>query len=80
MATLLSVHNSEGCVGRCDARCYEARHRRCDCVCSGANHGAGLQKAQANMTAFAENWIERWQALHPDQRVERHDQQPPLFL
>jgi hypothetical protein len=32
------------------------------------------------MTAFAENWIERWQALHPDQRVERHDQQPPLFL
>jgi len=24
VTTLIAVYNSEGCVGRCDARCYEA--------------------------------------------------------
>ena len=26
MTTLISVYNSEGCVGRCDARCYNAEN------------------------------------------------------
>lgn len=31
---------------RCDAKCYAAEPGSdCDCICSGANHGRGLNKA-----------------------------------
>ncbi len=43
--TLIHVGNSEGTVGRCDAKCYDARHPHCDCVCGGRNHGKGLDEA-----------------------------------
>jgi len=55
--TLISVHNSEGCVGRCDARCYDAIHADCDCVCGGSNHGKGEAQAVANTAAHAEEWV-----------------------
>ena len=48
MTTVLAVYNSEGCVGRCDARCHEAHSPTCDCICGGKNHGVGLQKAIEN--------------------------------
>ena len=48
MAVLIAVYNSDGCAGRCDARCYDAQSDVCDCICGGMNHGAGLQKAQEN--------------------------------
>ena len=40
MATLTAVYSSEGCIGRCDARCYEAYDRRRTCICGGRKHGA----------------------------------------
>lgn len=46
--TLIAVYNSDGCVGRCDAKCYNATSHECDCICGGANHGAGQQQAVAN--------------------------------
>jgi len=46
--TLISLHNSEGCVGRCDAKCYDARGGQCSCICGGLNHGAGKRQAVAN--------------------------------
>jgi hypothetical protein len=55
--TLISVYNSEGCVGRCDARCYGATHGECDCVCGGRNHGRGEKQALANTAAHAERWV-----------------------
>jgi len=48
MATLIETRNSNGLVGRCDAKCYDAKHPDCDCVCRGHNHGVGLSKAQQN--------------------------------
>ncbi len=30
--TLFAVYNSEGCVGRCDAKCYNATSGDCTCV------------------------------------------------
>lgn len=39
MTTLLAVYDSDGCVGRCDAKCYDATHAVCDCLCGG-EHGA----------------------------------------
>ena len=48
MTTLIAVYNSEGCVGRCDARCYEAKNGTCHCICGGKNHRAGLKQAAQN--------------------------------
>lgn len=48
MTTVLSVHNSDGCVGRCDANCHDATSPDCDCICGGRNHGVGLQRAIEN--------------------------------
>lgn len=48
MVSLLTVHNSEGCVGRCDAGCYMAKTPKCHCICGGKNHGVGLKRALDN--------------------------------
>ena len=58
MATLISAGNSEGTYGRCDAKCYMAKHPKCDCICGGRNHGVGLVKAQANTAELAERLLE----------------------
>lgn len=60
MTTLISVYTSDGCVGRCDAKCYLAKHPRCRCVCGGANHGVGLNRAIANTTERAEQWLDQY--------------------
>ncbi|MCA1571075.1 MAG: hypothetical protein LC798_12280 [Chloroflexi bacterium] len=62
MTTLIGVYNSEGCVGRCDARCYDAKHPDCDCICGGKNHGAGLNRAVENTRELASAWIEKARA------------------
>jgi hypothetical protein len=66
MTTLIAVYNSDGCVGRCDAKCYNAKGDKCECICGGANHGVGLKQADANTQKMAEKWIEEWNATHPD--------------
>jgi len=60
MSTLISVYNSDGCVGRCDAKCYDAKHPHCDCVCGGKNHGAGLKQATDNTREMADSWIQNY--------------------
>lgn len=55
MSTLLSINVGDRCIGRCDARCYDAKDTNCDCVCGGMNHGAGEQQAKTNTRDF---WIE----------------------
>lgn len=58
MATLISQYNSDGTRRRCDARCYNAKHHKCTCICGGANHGVGLQKAMENTKLMAEKMLE----------------------
>lgn len=48
MTTLMSAHNSNGCIGRCDAKCYNATQPECHCICNGANHGTGESQATDN--------------------------------
>ena len=48
MATLITVGNSSGETGRCDAKCYDATGPVCKCCCGGANHGAGEAQATEN--------------------------------
>ncbi len=57
MTTLIAAYNSDGCVGRCDERCYNAKHPECTCICGGKNHGAGLRKATENTRLLAEQMI-----------------------
>lgn len=59
MPTLLAVYNSEGCVGRCDSRCYLAHKEKCVCICGGANHGVGLRRALDNADRIARAFIEQ---------------------
>lgn len=66
MATLIAAYNSEGCTGRCDARCYEATGPVCDCICGGMNHGAGRERAEANTSEMAEVWVAEWKKQHSD--------------
>jgi hypothetical protein len=53
-------------VGRCDARCYDAKHPDCDCICGGVNHGAGLNRAVDNTRELAGAWIEHAHASGMD--------------
>ena len=64
MATLITVSNSDGVViGRCDAKCYDAKHEKCNCICGGKNHGIGRKKAEQNTREHAQATIERWRRL-----------------
>jgi len=54
MAVVVRVENSDGVVGQCDAKCYDAEGGRCSCICGGANHGQGLTMALAKGRELAE--------------------------
>jgi hypothetical protein len=69
MTTLIAVYNSDGCVGRCDARCYDAVGGTCDCICGGRNHGAGAAKAMDNTREMGEAMITEWNKAHPGQEL-----------
>jgi len=60
MTTLLEVHTTSGIVGRCDAKCYNAKHEKCTCVCCGRNHGKGLAQALEQTQDEFERWVEMY--------------------
>jgi len=63
MTTLIEVRGGDGeLIGRCDARCYNAQHPHCTCVCGGRNHGVGLQQALHNTAALADTMIAEYVA------------------
>ncbi len=69
MTTLIAAYTSSGdrgavCIGRCDAKCYEAADSECTCICGGMNHSAGQQKATDNTRQMAEQWIKDYSAAH----------------
>ena len=48
MTTAIAVYNSDGCVGRCDARCHYAGSPDCDCICGGRLHGTKSAAIEQN--------------------------------
>jgi len=60
MTTLIAAYDSSGCIGRCDARCYNAKGERCRCICGGRNHGVGLQKALENLPEIGPEDYDKW--------------------
>jgi hypothetical protein len=61
VTALIAVFTGDGCVGRCDAKCYNAWGPECHCICRGGNHGAGKQEAIATTREMAGSWLE-----HPE--------------
>lgn len=66
MTTMIAAYNSEGCIGRCDAKCYNATEPNCTCICGGKNHGAGHKQALENTQELAEQWMAAYKDQHPD--------------
>lgn len=64
MSVIVSVSTLEGEVGRCDARCYNAKHPYCLCVCGGANHGIGKEEAAKKAR---DNWKD-WGRLYANEK------------
>ena len=62
MTALIAVYTGDGCIGRCDAKCYNAWGPECHCICQGANHGAGKQEAIDNTRELADSWVEQARA------------------
>jgi hypothetical protein len=51
---LMTQKIGQDATRRCDARCYNAKGGKCNCICGGRNHCAGEQKALDNVrTMFA---------------------------
>jgi hypothetical protein len=48
VTTVIAVYNSDGCVGRCDAKCHYATSRECDCICGGRLHGSQHHAVEQN--------------------------------
>jgi len=55
MTTLIIRKNKDGATtGRCDARCYDAKGKKCKCLCGGVNHGRGFNGAASRTNEFRE--------------------------
>lgn len=61
MTTLIATGGALG-DRRCDAKCYDAESPGCDCVCGGANHGAGLTVASEQTAAMGQALLDRYGA------------------
>ncbi len=70
--TLIEVRNSDGVVGRCDERCYDAEHRDCHCVCHGKNHGKGLQQAIDNTRLIADRLLSEYRGAGKEVELIDH--------
>jgi hypothetical protein len=66
VTALIAVYTGDGCIGRCDAKCYNAWGLECHCICPGGNHGAGRQEAIENTRELAESLLEQARAGGPD--------------
>ena len=60
MTTLIVAYDKSGPIGRCDARCYDAKGDRCRCICGGRNHGVGLRKALDNAVDMGPKDYDKW--------------------
>ena len=71
MTTLIAVYSGDGtCLGRCDARCYNAAHANCQCICGGRNHAAGKDQAMDNTREMYAPWLDEYEKEHPFAEVE----------
>lgn len=81
MTTLIAAYNSDGCIGRCDAKCHNATQPRCTCICGGRNHGIGEAKAQETQWEITDDDIKEWlKGVDPEGNGHRVVRQQLLFV
>ena len=61
MTTLIAAYNGNVCIGRCDAKCYNAKQPNCDCICCGMNHGQQIFKAEKNTREHYLQWVDNFE-------------------
>lgn len=66
MTTILSAHADGRKVGSCTAKCYNAKGKKCRCVCLGFNHGVGYTQALLNTAAGIETTFAALQQVNPN--------------
>jgi hypothetical protein len=81
VAALLIIRRGRDIVGECDALCYNAKGKVCECrACEGANHGVGYGRAVLNTRRMAAEWAARANADRPvSYELANHVQQYALF-
>jgi len=71
--TLITLQSAGKVIGRCDARCYNGKHKRCRCCCGCKNHGKGLVAAmEETRTIFTEHtagWTAQGQELKFNDKI-----------
>ena len=58
MVVLISQKTGNSKTRTCNSRCHDAKGPDCRCICSGGNHGVGLQKAIENTERVAQKLLE----------------------
>ena len=69
MTTIMSLGDSSGTRGRCDARCHQAIHPQCVCMCGGRYHGAA-HRAGGVEQAVRDTWEEAIQEAEQKAKAE----------
>ena len=69
MTTIMSWGDSSGTRGRCDARCHQAIHPQCVCMCGGRYHGAA-HRAGGVEQAVRDTWEEAIQEAEQKAKAE----------
>jgi len=73
---MLKGMTTEGKIGYCDAKCYKAKHDKCQCICEGRNHGCGEIEA-----IDIERLDPRWMTKHKIERIQsKGSKQMDLFV
>lgn len=76
MTTIMMRKNKDGKItGRCDARCYNAKGKKCKCICGGCNHRKGINKA----ILFTANNIELIRDIYSPDKIYIKQGQLQLF-
>lgn len=71
MATLLKMKTAGGNQRFCSAKCYNAHGHDCTCICNGANHGVGPDKAAQNVQAISQELVRHVRSLVSREEAER---------
>ena len=82
MTTLITQKVGSGPTRRCDAKCYDAKHPKCTCICGGMNHGAGRTRAIKNTYEKGLELMAEGFELHVPQDADKivpNEQQIPIF-
>lgn len=56
-STLLALYLGRALVGRCDVNCWGGSDTRCECLCTGLNHGVGIDQAAEQTRRMMAEWI-----------------------